>query len=85
MNPPLIEEIVKVYNKGWKMKFIDVETVRMFVNGITHTLQLAQHHAKTNNQHGLEFEIQNALVELEVLREELERSDLSSNSNIVEP
>ena len=55
------------------MKPIDIETVRLFVNGVTHTLKLARYHAKTNNQHGVEVEIYNALVELEVLREELDK------------
>jgi hypothetical protein len=52
---------------------IDIGTVRLFVNGVTHTLKLARYHAKTNNQHGVEVEIHNALVELQVLREELDK------------
>lgn len=52
---------------------IDIETVRLFVNGVTHTLKLARYHAKTNNQHGVEVEIHNAFVELGVLREELDK------------
>jgi hypothetical protein len=58
------------------MKLIDIENVRLRVNGITHSLELAQLHAKNNNQHGTEVEIYNALEELAVLREELDSPNL---------
>jgi hypothetical protein len=57
------------------MKSIDVETVRLYVNGITHTLELAQPHAKEKNLRGAEIELYNAMVELQVLREELDQPD----------
>lgn len=43
------------------------------MNGITYTLELAKHYAEANNQRGAEIEIYNALVELQVLREELDK------------
>lgn len=49
---------------------------RLFVNGITRSLEAAQYHARNNNQHGMEVEIQNALVELGGLREELDKPDI---------
>jgi hypothetical protein len=55
---------------------IDVENVRLFVNGITRSLEAAQYHAKNNNQHDLEVNIYNALVEMAALEEELEKPDL---------
>jgi hypothetical protein len=58
------------------MKLIDVENVRLFVNGITRSLEAAQYHAENNNQHGIEVNIHNALVELKVLREELDKPDM---------
>jgi hypothetical protein len=58
------------------MKLIDIENVRLFVNGITRSLEAAQYHTENNNQHGIEVEIHNALVELGVLREELDKPDL---------
>jgi hypothetical protein len=57
---------------GRVIKFIDTETVRIHVNGIVHSLELAQHHVKIDNRHGIEVEIYNALDELQVLREELD-------------
>ncbi len=57
------------------MNLMDVENVRLFVNGITHSLEAAKYHAR-NNQHGIEVNIHNALVELGVLREELDKPDL---------
>ena len=57
---------------GRVIEFIDVETVRIHVNSIIHSLELAQQHIKTHNQHGIEVEIYNALDELAFLREELE-------------
>lgn len=54
---------------GSVIEFIDVETVSIHVNSIIHSLELAQHHIKTHNQHGIEVEIYNALDELAFLRE----------------
>ncbi len=58
------------------MNLMDVENVRLFVNGITRSLDAAQYHARNGNQHGVEVQIHNALVELGVLREELDKPDL---------
>ena len=58
------------------MKFLDVENVRLFVNGITRSLEAVQYHTENNNQHGIEVNLHNALVELRVLREELDKPDL---------
>jgi hypothetical protein len=58
------------------MKLIDVENVRLFVNGITRSLEAAQYNTENNNQHGIEVNIHNALVEMAALREELEKPDL---------
>ena len=57
---------------GRVIESIDVETVRIHVNSIIHSLELAQHHIKTHNQHWIEVEIYNALDELAFLREELD-------------
>jgi hypothetical protein len=58
------------------VKLIDIENIRLFVNGITQSLELAQHHLKHNNQCGIEVKIYNALEELAVLREELDKPDM---------
>ncbi len=58
------------------MNLMDVENVRLFVNGITRSLEAAQYHARNNNQHSIEVELHNALGELRFLREELDKPDL---------
>ena len=58
------------------MDLMGVENVRLFVNGITRSLEAAQYHARNNNQHGIEVEIHNALVESGVLREELDKPEM---------
>jgi len=57
-----------------------VGTVGIHVNGIIHSLELAQHHLKTGNQRGIEVEIYNALDELQALREDLNEPQITEET-----